>query len=178
MKSVFRQFSLQALLLGIMTLTATTSMPVQAVEIPSAEDLTKVAQIARDKNLPIILVYSADHCTYCEILENEILKPMIVSGDYTDRVLIYKLNIDDTMEIHDFDGKEISVSDFSMNHDVFVTPTMLFLDANGNELHERILGINTVGLFGGRVDKAIELSLAKLRKHRHKVANNQAITLP
>lgn len=143
------------------------------IKIPTTADLSKVAQIAHDKNLPIILVYSADHCPYCELLENEILKPMILSGDYTDRVLIVKLNIDDADVIRDFDGTNININDFSMQHDLFVTPTMLFFDADGNELHERILGINTVELFGDRVDSAIDHSLAKLRNQNQAIAKIQ-----
>ena len=173
MKQAFRLFVVVGALL-----TFGMAMPAYAADsssatVPTAKNLSKIGQIARDKKLPIILVYSADHCAYCEILENEILKPMIISGDYTNRVLIYKLNIDDTQEIRDFNGDMVSISDFSMRHNVFVTPTMLFLGANGKELHERILGINTVEMFGGRVDNAIEISLAKLRNQNQTIAKNQ-----
>jgi hypothetical protein len=40
---------------------------------------------------------------------------------------------------------------------------MLFLGPDGKELSERLVGINTVEMFGGLVDDAIEVSLHKLR---------------
>jgi len=141
------------------------------VNIQKAQNLQQIAQQARERNLPVLLVFAADHCPYCELLEEEILKPMLISGNYNDRVLIYQLNLDDGTQIIDFDGNKVYVSDVTTRYDVFVTPTMLFIDNQGNELDERILGINTIEMFGGLVDDAIDVSLSKLRGNK-KVAQS------
>ena len=44
-------------------------------------------------NVPVVL-FSASHCGYCTIIKEEFLKPMLLSGDYVDKVLIRKLVID------------------------------------------------------------------------------------
>lgn len=163
MKQIFRLFNLTVLLLGISIATTATALQPPPVQVPIVHDMREISRLARDTNLPILLVFSADDCPYCDILESEIIKPMILSGDYTQRVLIYKMNINDVVDIHDFDGEKISTDSFAANRNSYLTPTMLFLDANGNELHPRILGINTIEMFGGRVDSAIALSLEKLR---------------
>jgi hypothetical protein len=52
---------------------------------------------------------------------------------------------------------------------------MLFLDSNGHELDERLLGINTIEMFGGLVDHAINTSLDKLGKGDQQVATRQHV---
>ena len=163
MKQTLKLFALLAALIGYSAVFAASPNHSSSVQVPVVEDISQIAKLAREKSLPILLVFSADHCPYCELLENEIIKPMIFSGDYTNRALIYKMNIDDSNEIIDFDGESISTSEFASNHNAFVTPTMVFLDPNGKELYKRILGINTVEMFGGRVDQALAASLNKLR---------------
>jgi len=43
----------------------------------------------------------------------------------------------------------------SGRYGVFVTPTLLFLDADGLEVSKRIVGINSVDFFGAYVDEAL-----------------------
>ena len=43
-----------------------------------------------------------------------------------------------------------------------VTPTLLFLDPFGAEIAPRIVGVNTIEMFGYYVDKAIETARKRL----------------
>ncbi len=143
------------------------------VEVKQTTDLAKLGAIASEKNVPILLVFSAEHCTYCELLEDEILKPMLLSGEYRQRALIYKVMVDDSTELRDFNGNFISADTLMHRYNVFVTPTTLFLDNNGKELSERLLGINTVEMFGGLVDQAIDTSLEQLRNGSKQLASSR-----
>ena len=133
------------------------------VQVASSNNLAQLGHQSLQERLPVLLVFSADHCPYCELLETEILKPMLLSGQYEQKVIIRKIDTDAASEVHDFDGQKISVQDLMSRYKVFVTPTMLFLGPDGKELSERLVGINTVEMFGGLVDDAIEVSLHKLR---------------
>ena len=135
------------------------------IQVQETEDLHDVARLSNQNGLPILLVFSATHCTYCEMLEDEILKPMLISGDYGDKVIIRKINIDLTEDLRDFNGKHIEASDFVNRYNVFVTPTMLFLDSSGEELANRMIGINTVEMYGGFVDDAIDQSIKMIRNN-------------
>ena len=88
---------------------------------------------------------------------------MLLSGDYTHKVIIRKVVIDEETPLKDFNGKSIEVDDFVLRYNVFVTPTMVFIDPNGKELTKRMIGINTIDYFGGDVDNAIERSIKKLK---------------
>ncbi len=166
-------FLLAIISLGVYTAGAAKQGP--TLQVTQTTDLASVGNIARDRKLPILLVFSAHHCTYCELLEDEILKPMLLSGDYRERVLIYKVMLDEGTELHDFNGNRITADTLSQHYDVYVTPTMLFLDSDGRELSERILGINTVEMFGGLVDEAIDISLQQLRPDNNHLAIHKQV---
>lgn len=108
-----------------------------------------------------MLEVSASYCEYCELLEEEFIKPMLRSGDY-DAVLIRKIDMDSYYEITDFSGEESTPGDFTRHLKVTLTPTLLFFDGHGNEVSPRVLGINSLDLYGGYLDDSIQAGLKKI----------------
>jgi thioredoxin-related protein len=133
------------------------------VTVPSAMDLQQLGSQAKSRELPILLTFTSIICSYCELLEQDFLQPMLLSGDYRDKVMIRKLELGPGASVTDFNGRRIMASELSSRYRVFVTPTLLFIDGNGKELAERIVGINTPELFGGYLDECIETALEHLR---------------
>ena len=133
------------------------------MRVPVAHDLQQEGRQAQSLQLPIMLTFSADDCSYCELLEEDFLQPMLLSGEYGDRAIIRKLILDDGSSVSDFSGRDIEATRLSDQYRVFVTPTILFIDGEGRELAERIVGINTPELFGGYLDACIDTALASIR---------------
>jgi thioredoxin-related protein len=133
------------------------------VEVPVARNLHTDSQLAHNKQLPLLLVFSAIDCDYCELLEEEFLQPMLLSGDYRDKIIIRKLVLDNGSRLADFSGQRIDATRLSDRYRVYVTPTMLFIDENGMEIAERMVGINTPELFGGYLDDCIETAWLMIR---------------
>lgn len=133
-----------------------------AVEVSISEDLQRDAREAEARGVPLLLVFSADYCEYCDQLEEEFLRPMLISGDYDHRVLIRMLKLGKGSSVRDFAGRDIATDDLATGYRVRVTPTMLFLDKEGRELTPRMVGINTPEFFGGYLDRAIEEAAAAL----------------
>lgn len=131
--------------------------------VPKISDLQQEASEAHSRDLPILLTFTSTICSYCDQLEEDFLEPMLLGGDYRDRVLIRKLVVDSRLPITDFDGGRITPDQLSDRYRVFVTPTILFIDGEGRELAERMLGINTPELFGGYLDDCIDTALAGVR---------------
>ena len=142
---------------------STLSAAIEAPDVPVGDDLQADGQLAEARRLPIMLMFSAIDCGYCEMLEEEFLRPMLLGGEYTDRILMRKIVLDDGSRLTDFDGQRRDATALSDQYRVFVTPTILFVNAEGRELTARILGINTLELFGGYLDDCIETALLKLR---------------
>jgi thioredoxin-related protein len=124
-------------------------------------DIRQLARLASESRKIIMLEFASHSCSYCQLLENEIINPMIISKDYP-RVLIRKAMIDGYSKVLGFDGKSINGSQLARQYNVTVTPTLLFLNAQNEEVSERIIGVNSLDFFGGYVDKAIETGLQKI----------------
>ncbi|MGB5178462.1 MAG: thioredoxin fold domain-containing protein [Gammaproteobacteria bacterium] len=133
------------------------------VTVPVASDLQQLGEQAQSRQLPILLTFTSIICSYCELLEQDFLQPMLLSGEYRDRVMIRKLELGPGTSVTDFNGQTIMASQLSSRYRVFVTPTLLFVDGNGKELAERIVGINTPELYGGYLDDCIETALLHIR---------------
>ena len=133
------------------------------VEIQYATDFSHLAEVARSEGKIILLEVSASYCEYCDMLEEEFIKPMLRNDDYTSHVLIRKIDMDSYYTISDFSGDKTTPDKFTRQLKVQLTPTLLFFDGNGNEVSQRILGINSIDLYGGYLDDALKTGLQKIR---------------
>lgn len=97
-------------------------------------------------------------------MKREVLNPMQLSGDYAKQVLIRELPIDLGESITNFEGHREVTKHFSNRYRIQVTPTLLFLDGNGNEVAERILGINTVDYLLFYVEEAIKTATRSMAR--------------
>ena len=89
------------------------------------------------------------------VIKDEVLNPMMKSGEYDDHALIGELMLDAAAPLRWFDGEQGIRDELASRFGADVTPTLLFLGPDGAELAPRIRGINTVELFGFYVDRAI-----------------------
>lgn len=128
---------------------------------PASFHLTEADE--KNKSLPILVLFSSIYCDYCHFIKEEFLKPMLKSGDYVDKVIIKVVEDDIGDEVINFKGKLIDSGDFSERYDVTFTPTVIFIDATGQELTERIIGLSNVEYYGGALDEGIEASLLKIK---------------
>lgn len=135
-------------------------------QVMPARDLAAIAYEARQRGLPIALVVSMDHCPWCERLEEDFLKPMLLSGDYVDRVIMCKLDLDSSLTVRDFEGRETTGRRIAEHYGVSLAPTVLLLGHRGEELVPRLTGLTTPDFYGGYLDAAIDESIARLRAGR------------
>jgi len=127
-----------------------------------AGDFSRLGKTAKDKNVVILISVTQEHCPFCRKIKEEILKPMLLSGEYGDKVLIRELSIDPGETVTDFEGNERMAADFADGYQVWVTPTLLFLGPDGTEMTQRMLGVQTVEMYGYYVDQSIEQALQRL----------------
>lgn len=134
-----------------------------AAALPGAADLAADGAAARDKRLPILLFFNRDGCPYCERALREYLTPMRRDPAYADRVLFRQVEIDRADRLVDFGGHLTTHREFASRYKIRLTPTIWFVDGDGNELVEPIVGLRTVDFYGFYLDQAITEALAKLR---------------
>lgn len=113
--------------------------------------------IKMQKNkMGLVMMLHAEHCPYCRLMDEEILSPMVRSGEYKSKVFIRKLQIDVPDEVIDFKGSKVSASDLADEYDSQLTPTLIFLNHYGEEKVVKIIGINSLEFFGASVDEQID----------------------
>lgn len=126
-------------------------------------DLQHTAQKAIEKRLPILVLFSSDDCDNCRIVKEDFLVPMLKSGEYTDKVIIHVIETDNGQTLRDFSGLLQDHAAFANRFSLELTPTVVMLDADGNQLTPAINGLSTVEFYGGFLDEAIAAALAIIR---------------
>ena len=89
------------------------------------------------------------------VMESDYLVPMLRNRAYDSMVLIRKIHLDSFDEIIDFDGKEIAPTDLSQRYGVWVTPTLLFLNSEGEEVQKRMVGLGVRDFVSDFIDQSI-----------------------
>lgn len=133
------------------------------VELSGTTDLQALGDLSRQEQLPIMLVFTAESCPYCAALEADQLHPMVISGEYNNKVIMRTLQIDSFNDITLFNGKTISAESLASKLSIWVTPTIMFFDPDGKPLAPKIIGYNTPSMFGGYLDESIDQSRHMLR---------------
>jgi len=127
----------------------------QAGEMIRATDLRDEARIARERNLVLMLEFSSEFCGYCRKLESLFLLPMQRNDEYDDKVLIRSVSLDSYETVIDFDGNSIDTREFAARYGVSLTPTLVFVDSEGVEVSDKLVGIWSEDFYGGFIDNRI-----------------------
>ncbi len=125
-------------------------------------DLRAESLLAKQKGLILVIEFSADDCAYCRKLEDLFLLPMQRNAEYGDKILLRAVSLSDFESLIDFDGRSITTAEFAAQYDVTLTPTLVFLNAEGVEMSEKLVGIWSEDFFGGFIDNRIDEARHKL----------------
>jgi len=136
--------------------------PVEAPQIPHVGNLKNEGEIAARQHKIMLVAVTREGCVYCARLRREVLRPMIVSGEYSDRVLIREMVMEPPVEMVDFSGESTTSSGIANRYGVSIAPTVLFLDGSGRTLRPPLVGINNADMYGFYLDKAITEASAAL----------------
>ncbi len=126
------------------------------------QSLQQVAAIARARGVPILVVFCSFWCQHCDVLEQQVLQPMMLNDKYRERILLKKLEVDDDSTITGFDGTQYRSDEISKMYNVDLYPTMVFFDAKGREVSQRIVGMTSVEHIVDKLDSAIDKAVQAL----------------
>ena len=152
-------------MLLIQTFTITTIQAnTPADTLLEADNFQELSQLMQEKKLPLLLMVRADYCDFCHRLEAEHLLPMSRDENYTRKILIRTFDLGGSREITGFDGKLTDANTFSRAYQLHITPTLLFLDAEGAEIAERIPGYSVPEYYGAYLDQAIDAAVEEMKR--------------
>jgi len=158
-------------ILGIFTLAESyadtraieLSTELKKVELIEGTDFEADGEFAREKNIPVLIMFSMAHCGFCREVEEDFLKPMLRNSEYSGKVLIRKVKLDERDGLRNFAGKVSNSEELSNTYNISLVPTLIFVDSEGKQLAPGIIGLANPHYYGEDIDKAINTSLLQLR---------------
>ena len=126
-------------------------------------DLASVAVEAKEESVPIVLVFTAPYCSFCEILKEEIIHPGLIGGHYSGRARLAELDLGSFLDVTDFDNERVSPEALASRYGVDITPTLLFLNNEGEEIADRMVGIGNHEFASAYLDRGIEQARSALQ---------------
>jgi len=136
--------------------------PRQLIEL--AESLQVDALMSSEYRRPIIVFVSQPGCEYCHLLREQVLHPMIEAGILEGKSILREVSLDDGFVLIDFEGRKVSGREFAQRYGAFVTPTLLFLDSDGQEVSDPLVGISNIEYYGVYLDRAIDTATTEIAK--------------
>jgi thioredoxin-related protein len=146
----------------VMALTVAGSAAGGSVTMIQATDLRAESLLARQKDLVLVIEFAAEDCGYCRKLEDLFLLPMQRNTEYGDKILLRTVSLSEFDSLIDFDGRSVTTAEFAAQYDVALTPTLVFLNADGVEMSEKLVGIWSEDFYGGFIDSRIDEARDKL----------------
>lgn len=134
-----------------------------SVKLKEGLDLTRDAKESSEKQIPILMFFSMEHCPFCMEVQEDYLKPMLRNSEYDNKVIIRKMRIDSAGTIRDFKGNERDPGEFSDDYNVSMVPTLVLVDSQGNKISSAIIGIANSHYYSSELDDAIDASAQKMR---------------
>lgn len=156
-RSVFN--ALRMGLLGTLLLLSTTAAAQST--FATVKDMGKLKQQADEADLPIVLLFTAEDCMYCDAMRQQYLIPMSHMAKYAELALFRQLYVESFSFLRNEDGKLVGGDQISLRYGVDITPTVLFINAQGEEVAERIIGLS-----GAYFQKTLETHIQQASRNQ------------
>ena len=100
--------------------------------------LKAAAQTAVRQGHPLVVMTTLQGCPFCDLVRDRFLQPALAAG----RLFAVQVDIRDRQTpLQDFQGNTRTGADMARQWKARFAPTVLFLDAQGRELTERLVGV-------------------------------------
>jgi thioredoxin-related protein len=138
-----------------------------AQALDSTDDWSRVGAIARSSGFPVVVVVTGEGCGHCARMRRDLFSDPNACILLENQAVTRELHRDTGGKVTDFDGERVRSRIFLSRYDVFATPTVLFLDPDGEPLAAPLVGYNDPEgyrqLLSERLDQS-RLALARREK--------------
>ena len=119
--------------------------------LPLPIDLAQVSRAAAQGGQPLVLMVSLPGCPWCELLRRNYLTPLRAQG-----LPAFEFMVNDrSSALRDFQGKNTLPAALASQWKVSITPTLLFFNAQGQEIAPRIEGVASADFIGAVIDERL-----------------------
>lgn len=150
----------------VLVMAVDTTLASVPTTIPVVKNLSQDMQLAQEQGTPILVEFSLPGCHYCVTLEEEVLQPMMRSGEYDDKVILRQLVSGEYNQVMDFTGESITGSALAEKHNITIYPTLVFFDGRGKEVGERLVGVILLDYYFAELDRALRMATEEMVSHK------------
>jgi thioredoxin-related protein len=155
-------FAIILIALSAHSITARSQNSSKKTFLPWPADLRTLSLEAQRRGEPLVLMVSLPGCPWCELLRRNYLVPMRFEG-----VSAFEFMINErSQRIADFKGQRISPAAWSEAMKVKFTPTLLFFNAQGQEIAPRIEGVASADFIGAILDERLATARERIKATR------------
>lgn len=149
-----RQFSVALALAA-----ASTGAWPRDTALPVPPSLQAAGREAMQKGEPLVLLMTLPGCPYCELVRRSYLLPMRAEG-----LPAWQLDVTDSRTpVLDFDGKASTGAELARQWQARFTPTVLFVNARGQEIAQRLVGVAVPDFYGAYLEAELATARARLK---------------
>lgn len=134
-----------------------------AAEIPLAADLGDDAARAGSDGKPLVVLYTASYCEYCEAVKTGYFRHLEADPRYASRIILREVVIDSALTLTDFDGNDLTHGRFAEDRGVMLVPTVRFLDSRGETVADPLVGVTNLEFYGWYLDQRIQIAMKRVR---------------
>jgi thioredoxin-related protein len=132
--------------------------------VSDAHNLAADGRQAAESKTPIVVMFSADHCPYCEQVRRDYIDPLPDDPQYGRRVLVRIVTTDGDSTLTDFNGVETTHTHFAVDQGVSLVPTVRFYGVNGEQLVPDLVGAILPDFYLDYLEGAINQAVRKLEQ--------------
>lgn len=161
-RRIFIQSAIISIALTAISMSVFGQNRSQAKLLPFPSDLAAAAQQAARANEPLVLMASLPGCPWCELLRRNYLGPMRSEG-----VVAYEFMVSERgRTLQNFQAQRITPAALSSDLKITITPTLLFLGRDGQEIAPRIEGVASADFIGALLDERLSIARERLKALR------------
>ncbi len=121
-----------------------------------------VSEFARRNSIPLVILVDQSDCPYCRVVESEFFSAILAGGEWVGKAVFGKISLDAGESIRLTSGGLVPTREFLQAFTTGLTPTVIFLDPDGRELVESMIGLSTPDFYGFYLEQSIREAHALL----------------
>jgi len=138
--------------------------------LDSTDDWAQVGALARAGGLPVVVVVTGDGCGHCARMHRDLFSDPNACTLLERQAVTRELHRDTGGKVTDFDGERVRSRIFLSRYEVFATPTVLFLDPDGEPLAAPLVGYSDPDEYRQLLSDRLEQSRLVLAEREKRAA--------
>ncbi len=152
----------KAILLFMASMLAVSA--VCATGAVDAGDLAADGRRAAHSGMPIVVMFSADHCPYCRQVRRDYIDPLGRDPNFRPPVLVRIVTTDGDFTLTDFKGRKTTHTRFAFEQGISIVPTVRFFGTQGEVLTHDLVGASLPDFYLDYLEGSIRRAAGKLKQ--------------